>query len=194
MHDEVHGELCITRGTHVKRPAEPGESAMPDQRRPINWCKAHSSSLTYIDTKISFRSCAGNDARANRAAGIQAPLTRMVATPCYRAPEVCSFMPLSMALLPHQTLSSRPSPPLVGCPASRQTVQQRQNCCCFAGTATVVPVWVVTPAGCHTLRTHSPLLPCWRHLLCRPACDSLACASYLSQALQGTFVFTDLLP
>lgn len=30
----------------------------------------------------------GNDARANRAAGIQAPLTRMVATPCYRAPEV----------------------------------------------------------------------------------------------------------
>lgn len=31
---------------------------------------------------------AGNDARANHASGIQAPLTRVVATPCYRAPEV----------------------------------------------------------------------------------------------------------
>ena len=31
---------------------------------------------------------AGNDARVNHASGIQAPLTRMVATPCYRAPEV----------------------------------------------------------------------------------------------------------
>lgn len=31
---------------------------------------------------------AGNDQRANHAFGIQAPLTRVVATPCYRAPEV----------------------------------------------------------------------------------------------------------
>ncbi|KAL3143658.1 hypothetical protein ABBQ38_002453 [Trebouxia sp. C0009 RCD-2024] len=30
----------------------------------------------------------GNDSRANHASGIQAPLTRVVATPCYRAPEV----------------------------------------------------------------------------------------------------------
>ena len=127
-------------------------STRPDQSRPTNHFKAYSK-FTYIDIKASFRLCAGNDARVNHAAGIQAPLTRMVATPCYRAPEVRSFMPLSMALLPHQTLSSRPSPLLVGGPASRQTVQQCQSCCCIAGTATAL--LVRTPAGCHTVCTHS---------------------------------------
>lgn len=32
---------------------------------------------------------AGQDKRVNYASGIQAPLTHVVATPCYRAPEVC---------------------------------------------------------------------------------------------------------
>lgn len=39
---------------------------------------------------VTLRVHAGHDARANHASGIQAPLTRVVATPCYRAPEVSS--------------------------------------------------------------------------------------------------------
>lgn len=37
---------------------------------------------------LALCSYAGNDTRANHASGIQGPLTCMVATPCYRAPEV----------------------------------------------------------------------------------------------------------
>ena len=58
---------------------------------------AHRGSQTIFADLLSFlvlasqqrhAMLAGNDVRANHASGIQAPLTRVVATPCYRAPEV----------------------------------------------------------------------------------------------------------
>ncbi len=105
-----------------------------------------------MNTKASFRLCAGNDARVNHAAGIQAPLTRMVATPCYRAPEVRSFTPLSdwlcfpIRLLHQCHVHSL----LVALLLDRLFSRARS-----AAALLAVPVLVRTSAGCHTLCTHA---------------------------------------